>query len=37
MNLSGTYLAAIIEGTGAEVNVETVGGDITAQGRHRAR
>ena len=32
VNLSGTYLAADIQGTSAEVNVETVGGDITLEG-----
>jgi hypothetical protein len=32
VSLSGTYLAANIEGAGAEVNVETVGGDITVKG-----
>lgn len=32
VSLSGTYLAATIEGAGAEVNVETVGGDITVKG-----
>ncbi|MEZ5292553.1 MAG: DUF4097 family beta strand repeat-containing protein [Vicinamibacterales bacterium] len=32
VNLSGTYLAASIEGTSAEVNVETVGGDLTVKG-----
>lgn len=32
VNLSGTYLAATIEGTAAEVNVETVGGDLTLKG-----
>ena len=32
LNLSGTYLAATIEGTSAEVNVETVGGDLTLKG-----
>ena len=32
VSLSGTYLAANIEGAGAEVNVETVGGDITLKG-----
>lgn len=32
VNLSGTYLAATIEGTTAEVNVETVGGDLTLKG-----
>jgi hypothetical protein len=32
VNLSGSYLAATIEGTSAEVNVETVGGDITVRG-----
>lgn len=32
VNLSGTYLAATIEGTSAEVNVETVGGDLTLKG-----
>jgi hypothetical protein len=32
VSLSGTYLAAIVEGAGAEVNVETVGGDITVKG-----
>lgn len=32
VNLSGTYLAASIEGTSAEVSVETVGGDLTLKG-----
>ncbi len=32
VNLSGTYLAANIEGTSAEVNVETVGGDVSLKG-----
>ena len=32
VNLTGTYLAADIQGTSAEVNVETVGGDITLKG-----
>ena len=32
LNLSGTYLAADILGTSAEVNVETVGGDIRLKG-----
>jgi DUF4097 and DUF4098 domain-containing protein YvlB len=32
VNLSGTYLAATIEGTSAEVNVETVGGDLSLKG-----
>ena len=32
VNLSGTYLAADIEGTTAEVNVETVGGDLRLKG-----
>ncbi|MGD9906214.1 MAG: DUF4097 domain-containing protein [Vicinamibacterales bacterium] len=32
VSLSGTYLAAVIEGAGAAVNVETVGGDITVKG-----
>ncbi|HUU35740.1 MAG TPA: DUF4097 family beta strand repeat-containing protein [Vicinamibacterales bacterium] len=32
VNLSGTYLAATIEGTTAEVNVETVGGDLSLKG-----
>ncbi len=32
VNLSGTYLAATIEGTSAEVNVETVGGDLALKG-----
>ncbi|MGE0363180.1 MAG: DUF4097 domain-containing protein [Vicinamibacterales bacterium] len=32
VSLSGTYLAATIEGAGAAVNVETVGGDITVKG-----
>ncbi len=32
VNVSGTYLAADIQGTSAEVNVETVGGDITLKG-----
>lgn len=32
VSLSGTYLAAIVEGAGAEVNVETVGGNITVKG-----
>ena len=32
VSLSGTYLAANVEGAGAEVNVETVGGDITVKG-----
>lgn len=32
VNLSGTYLAATIEGTSAEVNVETVGGDLSVTG-----
>lgn len=32
VNISGTYLAATIEGTTAEVSVETVGGDLTLKG-----
>jgi len=32
VNISGTYLAANIEGTSAEVSVETVGGDLTLKG-----
>lgn len=32
LNLSGTYLAATIDGTAADVNVETVGGDLTLKG-----
>jgi hypothetical protein len=32
VSLSGTYLATTIEGAGAAVNVETVGGDITVKG-----
>ena len=32
VNISGTYLAATIEGTAAEVSVETVGGDLTLKG-----
>lgn len=32
VNLSGTYLAATVEGTSAEVTVETVGGDLTLKG-----
>ena len=32
VSLSGTYLAAVVEGAGAEVNVETVGGNITVKG-----
>jgi hypothetical protein len=36
VSLSGTYLAANIEGAGAEVNVETVGGDITVKGGNGA-
>ncbi len=32
LSLSGTYLAANIEGTTADVNVETVGGDLVLKG-----
>lgn len=32
LSLSGTYLAAIVEGTTADVNVETVGGDLALKG-----
>lgn len=32
LSLSGTYLAANIDGTGADVNVETVGGDLVLKG-----
>jgi hypothetical protein len=32
LSLSGTYLAANIDGTGGDVNVETVGGDLVLKG-----
>ena len=35
LSLSGTYLAANIDGTGADVNVETVGGDLVLKRMRR--